>query len=436
MLLFHLWLIGDDCMKILIVDVNWDYKNIMYRQFYNYLSYGNEISFFGPGYVSRDSLEKGILNFMDKKEYDAVILGVYFVYSTNISGMHYSAYSVHRKVIPYYNVNDAYQCCHKIYKQLLDLKNIIKIFFYYEDPLAMGKGDQKICAELMEKDFFLMSWPSEMLVTMRQRINGHNAGYNAMILNTNSLLEFMEKNKKQSIPLLLTAISFHEIFFGEYSIRTYDWCVPGNRVREFYPGRDTLANILKNKGYKCWDYDPYQKLSVVSIEKKQLDRYVFRNREEKIFSYFYGKNNYVSSYPNMESIAACREIYLESMRKTKRVLVDGGITKLLVRKYFEACACGALMVGMETSGLEAMGFVDKYNCRVINDGDIEEQIEEIMKDDHNNEEIAKKGQQLILKKHMFTNRVLSLTKTIETIKNGNYSGAYWNKGEYVIKEEK
>ena len=415
-------------MRLLIVDVNFDYKNIIYRQFYNYLSYNNEVDFFGPGYVTRDTLENGILEFIDKGKYDALILGVYFVYSANIDGMHYNAYSVHRNVIPYYKVNDAYVCCHNIYEQLKVINGIIKIFYYYEDTALSSAGDCRVCEELIQSGFYLMGDPPQIMSRYSQaKLEKHP-------LLTNSMLELIVRNEEYYIPLTCLAISYHEIFHNCYTSREYEWCVPGNRAKKYYPMREVIYNELYEKGYKCWSDDQYKELSVNSIEKKRMERYVFRNIEERLLSRILGKNNYICSYPKIDYVAACREQYLESMRNTRAVFTDGGIMEVLVRKYFEACACGALLVGMKVAGLEAFGFRDGYNCRIVNEENREAVIKDIMKDNCNNEKIAARGQKLILGKHMFTNRAISFVQTIDAIRNKCYKGAYWYEGDYIIKK--
>lgn len=413
-------------MKILIIDVNYDYKNIMYRQFYNYLSYNNEVDYFGPGYVPRETLESGLLRFLDKKEYDALILGIYFVYSAGKNMGHFSAYYVHRNVIPYYNVNDAYQCCRKIYEQLKSIRGIVKIFHYKEDEVFMSVKDYEICDELVQEGFFLMGSPLQTMHKYSQEMIKKNPSL------SNLMAEFVEDNIERYIPITMHAISYHEIFYMCYSSREYDWCVPGNRSSKYYPMREAIYKKLEEEKCKLWNDDPYQKLSVNSIERGKIDWYVFHNKEEKALSRLLGKNLYVCSHPKIDYIAACREKYLESMRRTKAVFVEGGIGKIFVRKYYEACACGALMIGLEVPGMEAMGFVDGYNCIIVNEADMDERIEEIISDKCNNEIIAANGQKLILGKHMFTNRAISLSRTIEKIKSGNYRGAYWDKGDYII----
>lgn len=414
-------------MRILIVDINFDYKNIMYRQFYNQLSYNNEVDFFGPGYVSREILDDGIFKFLESKEYSALILGLFFVYSANIEGMRYDAYAIHRNVIPYYSVNDAYQCCRKIFEQIKNVSGIIKIFHYIEDNVFMPLADYRICEELIDNGFWLMGEPLQMMSEYSHEIRSEYS------MLTNQMLELAKHNFSHYIPITMHAISYHEIFYMCYSLREYDWCVPGNRSKNFYPMRGKIYNELQEKGYKCWEDDPYQKLSVNSIAKNRMNWYVFRNREEKILSKFIGKNIYVSSYPKMDYIAVSREKYLESMRRTKAVFVEGGIGNVLVRKYFEACASGALMVGMNVPGMDAMGFRDGYNCRIVNSNNINEKIEEIMENRCDNEKIAINGRKLILDKHMFANRALSLRQTIDAIMKKNYQGAYWNQGDYIIK---
>ena len=79
-------------MRVLVVDINFEYKNPMYRQFYNHLSYCMEVDYFGPGYVDRKALEKGIKQFLLEREcYDFILVGTYFVYSAELQGARYNA---------------------------------------------------------------------------------------------------------------------------------------------------------------------------------------------------------------------------------------------------------------------------------------------------------------------------------------------------------
>lgn len=413
-------------MRILIVDVNFDYKNPMYRQFYNSLSSCMEVDYFGPGYVTRECLENGINSFLNKREkYDAIMLGTYFVYSTGERGTRSNAYEIHRYTIPYYNVNDAYQCCGRIFQELKTLDNIIKIYIYYEDYCTFTKGDSILCQELIESNFYILSWPIEYLVKYSPKIISK---YRAL---TNFFIEMVEKYTTKYIPISLHGINYNEIFVRNFASRRYEWCIPGNKAKFFYPERGKAYDILTKQQKKVWDDDPYQKLSVISIEPDHLYWYQFRNIYEMLLSLFLKKNVSISSFPKMKYIAACREQYLESMRSSKYVYSEGGIGNCFVRKYFEACACGAVLVAKKVPGMNEFGFIHEKNCLIV------EKYDDIVHIDNNYskeqlEKIANMGQKLILDKHMFRYRAIALANTIDAIKKGKYKGAYWTDGNYVL----
>lgn len=413
-------------MRILIVDVNFDYKNPMYRQFYNHLAYCMKVDYFGPGYVKRAVLEKGIMKFMNEREpYDAIILGTYFVYSVNLIGTRYNAYYTHRHIIPYYYVNDAYQCCKSIFEELKNVDFLIKIFVYYEDSVSMPKGDCDTCKVLLENGFYLLSWPIQyMQIFSKKKIK------EASIL-TNNAYRLAEEYSKKYIPIPLHAITYPEIFVREYESREYDWCVPGNKVKAYYSSRNGVANFIEQFGDKVWKKDPYQKLSVDNIQKKHMEWYEFNSKFERLISKIVGKDTYIPSYPKLVHIAGCRENYLESMRRSKCVYVDGGVGEIFVRKYFESCACGALMIGKKVPGLADLGFKDGINCRIV-EGIDEDLVNELISNKSKNAKIAQEGQNLILKKHMMHYRAVALCQTIEAIQNGTYKGAVWQDGDYVI----
>lgn len=413
-------------MKILIVDVNFDYKNPMYRQFYNALFHYMQVDFFGPGYVSREWLEKGINNFIDEKgSYDAVLLGTYFAYSSGQKGTRYNAYHVHRHTLPYYNINDAYQCCKKIYEDLMQIKDIVKVFVYYEDMWSMPIGDRDMCCKMLECGFYILSWPIEYMEKWSVKVRRQNSQW------TNYAYEIAEEYSTCYIPISLHGISYHEIFVRNFSDRDYQWCIPGNRAERYYPERKRAHEIIEKSQKKIWNDDPYQLLSVETIKRDHIEWYKFRNKSEKILSLIWGKNDNISSQPQMQYIAACREQYLESMRLSKLVYAESGIISGFVRKYFEACACGAVLVAKSVPGMNEMGFVHEKNCIIV------EKYEDIVSidktySDSQLECLAKMGQKLILDKHMFTNRAEALKITLEAIIKGTYIGAFWRDGDYIL----
>ncbi len=414
-------------MRILIVDVNFEYKNPMYRQFYNNLLSCMDVDFYGPGYVSRECIESGIHKYLDKRDrYDMVMLGTYFAYSSGNYGTRYNAYHIHRHTIPYYKVNDAYQCCGKIYRELMYINDMVKVFVYNEDIWSMPVGDKRMCLELVEHGFYILSWPIEYMERCSTLLRHQNRNC------TNFAYELAKSVDMQYIPISLHGIGYNEIFVRNFFDRDYEWCIPGNRAEQFYPERKKAHDIILGKQKKIWNDDPFQMLSVETVIRKHMKWYKFRNKSERILSWIWGKSDDIASHPKIQYIAACREHYLESMRSSKFVYAEGGIANQLVRKYFEACACGAVLIAKRVPGMSEMGFIHDKNCIIV------DKYEDIVNIDriHSESEymqIAKNGQKLIIEKHMFKHRAKSLLETLEAILDGRYKGAFWKNGDYIIK---
>lgn len=414
-------------MRILIVDVNFEYKNPMYRQFYNAFAAHMDVGFFGPGFVSREQLEKGIGAYLDAcGRYDAILLGTYFVYSAGLKRARHGAYHVHRHTLPYYKVNDAYQCCGKILEELKGVTDTIKIFAYYEDLWSMPAGDKEICEKLLASGFYILSWPIEYMERCRAGQGRRDRG------QTGHAYEIARRYSERYIPIPLHAIGYHEIFVRNFQDREYDWCIPGNRVEKYYPEREKAHAMVRKRQKRVWDDDPYQQLSVETIRRRHMRWYKFRNDREKFLSWIWGKDDSIASQPKMQYIGACREQYMESMRSAKMVYAESGIISSFVRKYFEACACGAVLVGKRVPGMAEMGFVNGVNCIIL------EGYEEMLDIDRTYaqdrlEKIAGAGQRLVLEKHMYRHRIEALERTLTAISGNVYRGAYWEKGEHKIR---
>lgn len=417
-------------MRLLIVDVNFDYKNTMYRAFYNNLASILEVDFFGPGYVNSDELAKGIEKFLEKKRnYDAIIVGCYFIYSSSqrdTGVLRYNAYSMHRGVLPYYKVSDAVKYCAHIMEEIITLPHPLKIINYYEDYVNMPIAEYRYFKDLMEHGFYMMCWGEEFMRQYDLKTIKKNP------FLTNWVLELAKGYHQKYIPISYHGIQANELYFGDLSNRKYDWNVPGNTQGGFYSDRGDMKTFLTESGCNIWNHDCYQKLSATTIKKSLIHEYEFRNKKEKYLSFLEGKTPYISSHPKLTSIAACRENYLESLRHSKCVYADGATSKTIVRKYFEACANGAVLVCAEVPGLNNMGFIDGQNMIIADKNNILQIAKRLQGDSKSFQNIAEAGRKLVIAKHMFSNRIENLRESIEAIQKGIYAGAHWEKGDYCV----
>lgn len=416
-------------MRILIIDVNTEYKNTMYRLFYNSIPLAAKVQFYGPGYVSREILADGIETYLKhEEEFDAILVGINFVYSSVRYGhdLQINCLEIHRNTLSYYNLLDASQFCKPDLEQIIHLKHKCKILFYYNDAYTLPLKDYLFLKNLTQKDFYIMSWPIEMLQEYSRQILNK---YKKM---TNYAYEFAVSYKQKYIPIPCTAIQANELFFGNLSNRQYDFNVPGNLSEDRYPERAKMKRNLCDSDSKLWNYNPYAKLSPIELSRKNIGWYEFQTRLDKVLSLALGKTKIIYAKPKIECIAANREIYLEALRNSKCALVDGGIGIFLVRKYFEACACGSLLLGTPAAGLKSMGFEHNKNILLYDEIKPEDLQREMRLNPSYYQEIADNGRKLIMDKHLFYHRVQNLKQTVEAVLNNQYHGAHWILGEYHL----
>lgn len=416
-------------MRILVVDVNTEYKNTMYRLFYNSIPLVATVQFYGPGYVSRECLAEGIDAYLKQtEEFDAILLGINFVYSSVRSGssLRNNCFEIHRSTLPYYNVLDSSQFCKGDFERILRLKHKCKILFYYDDAYTLPLKDYLLLEKLVQKDFYIMSWPFEMLQEYSRQMLSK---YKKM---TNYAYRFVETYKNKYLPILWTAIQANELFFGDLSNRDYDFNVPGNLATDRYPERAKMKERLSKSEVRLWNYNPYAKLSPIQIARENLHWYEFQKPIDKLFSFVLGKTKTIYAKPKMEYIAANREVYLEALRNSKCAFADGSIGMFLVRKYFETCACGALLVATSAAGLSSMGFEHNKNMLLYNKIQMEELQKKMQTELSYYQEIADEGRKLIMDKHLFYHRVRNLEQTIQAICDDQFQGAWWKSGEYHL----
>lgn len=416
-------------MRILVIDVNTEYKNTMYRLFYNSIPLVAKVQFYGPGYVSRECLAEGIDAYLKQtEEFDAILLGINFVYSCVRSG-HYlrnNCFEVHRYTLPYYDILESLQFCGEDLKRILHFKHKCKILFYYADAYTLPLKDYLFLEQLVQKDFYVMSWPFEMLQEYSRQMRSK---YKQM---TNYAYIFAKTYKNKYLPIPCTAIQANELFFGDLSNRGYDFNVPGNLATDRYPERAKMREKLSESGVLLWNYNPYEKLSSLQISRENLQWYEFQKPIDKLLSFLLGKTEMIYAKPKMEYIAANREVYLEALRKSKCAFVDGGIGMFLVRKYFETCSCGSLLVGTSVAGLSSMGFEHNKNMLLYHKINTEELQKKMLTELSHYQEIADEGRKLIMDKHLFYHRVQNLEQTIQAICDNQFQGACWKSGEYQL----
>lgn len=422
-------------MKLLIVDVNGEHMNPMWRNLKNALMYDFDVCWFGPGYVSEQTLELGVKKYIEKKQgFDFIIINIAFYQSaigTSMGNIYYT-YNRHRYFLSKYSVIEMERFGAKIVKQLDECNDIKKIILYADDTATMDNRNFEALREYLEKGYYYLGWGEQFAV---KEITTKKFCGDRITLNHKKICE---DYYTQIISIPPCAINESNIGYAELEAREYDWIVTGNI--KGYPHREKMQQLLEEEHVNLWNEDKlrsefiYRSSRVENFKKLQ-----YRNWFDRIVANIGAdfKNNsiYMPTRVSAEQIGGFRERYVDSLKNVKYAYVDGGSPHFFVAKYVEVPASGAVMIGEIAYGLKEMGFapgkhmvelpVEKINKKVLT---------EIQEDTESMQEIACNARKLVVKKHTFRKRAEVFRKVCERIKQGIYKGGYWKDGDFYFEQ--
>ena len=84
-------------------------------------------------------------------------------------------------------------------------------------------------------------------------------------------------------------------------------------------------------------------------------------------------------------------------------------------KYFEALACGTLLLASSSPELEELGFIDGETFVAVDKESIVEKVSYYLMHDEERERIIQQGRQLILNRHTTEKRVDGLLEIISKL---------------------
>lgn len=417
-------------MRLLIVCMNYEAPTSMFVNYYHSLAETAEVDFYGPGFSTEAELEMGILKYVDKKEpFEAVILIFSLLCSTLGLSEIRDIYQFHRNNLSDYSINQAVRYADRIIE---DIKKIdsVKIILYDQDIINIRKEWHDCLESLLDNGFYILSQGKEVIPVLEER-EGHTFGDGLMI--NNQFRRLLEKYPQKSISIGTIAAIPGEYYWGPLENRKYDWVVPGN-IDGCYPNRGKILRELEQKNYKVFqgfiDRIMAYRTDSSRVERCEYQQEAVRQVDERL-----GKPNpYLQAALRRESIAAWRENYRVSLRKSKIAYADGGDGHIVVRKYIEIPASGTILAGENVTGLERWGFCNWENMVVVTPENVLDITEELLRNPEKMQDIANKGRQLVLKAHTMRKRAEDTVRVIESIRKGKYQGSYWENGEFIIAE--
>ncbi|MFG6357728.1 MAG: glycosyltransferase [Acetatifactor sp.] len=419
-------------MKLLIVSMNYEDPSSMFVNYYHSLAEIAEVDFYGPGFSTEAELEQGILDYAEKEgPFEAVILIFSLLYSSLDLSSIRDIYQFHRCKLSDYSVNQVVRYADRIVDDIKKLDTVQMVLFD-QDIINIRNEWYNCLADLLDGGFYILSPGIEFLPTFVER-EGRSFG-DGLMLN-NRFRNLLEKYPQRSISIGTIASIPGEYYWGPLENRKYDWVVPGN-IDGCYPNRGKILRMLEAKGYKVFqgfiDRTMAYRVDSSRIERCEYQQGIVRQVDERL-----GKPSpYLQAAMRRESIAAWRENYKVSLRKSKIAYADGGDGHVVVRKYIEIPANGTLLAGDNVMGLERWGFRNWENMVIVTPENVLDITEELLKNPEKMQDIANKGRQLVLSVHTTRKRAEDTIRAIESIRNGKYQGSYWEDGKFIITERK
>lgn len=417
-------------MKLLIVSMNYEDSNSMYTNYYHSLAEIAEVDFYGPGFSTEAELEQGILEYVYKKgTFEAVILIFSLMYSSLGLSSIREIYQFHRSKMSDYSVNQAVRYADGIVDDIKKM-DTVKLILFDQDLINIRKEWYECLGSLLESGFYIISAGKEFIPTFVER-EGYTFG-DGLILN-NRFRQLLEKYPQSSISISVLAAIPGEYYWGPLENRKYDWVVPGN-IDGCYPNRGKILRELEQNNYKIFQ-DFIDRTMAYRVDSSRVQRCEYQQETVRQVDERLGKPNpYLQAALRRESIAAWRENYRVSLRKSKIAYADGGDGHVAVRKYIEIPANGTLLAGDNIMGLDCLGFHNWENMVVVTPENVLDITEELLKEPEKMQDIANKGRQLVLTVHTSRKRAEDTIRVIESIRNGKYQGSYWENGKFIISE--
>ena len=414
-------------MRILFVRGNFKHINDMHIN--NVLSLMNvaEVTFWGPGYVSRESLEAGIKHFwIEKGGFDAIILDF------NIAMLHTSildirlAYHWNRYFIGDTSIFDMVRYADNIIKDVSEI-DATKILYYYFDTDSFKEKWLDIFIFLEKAGFYFWINGLEFFPEFDE-----NSFENKIWNLTNRYRYFALKYKNRIISMPYATTNYSEYCATLLEDREFDITIPGNLDRIPYPERYEIYQIVKKLDYR--QYSDYGNRSLgYRADRERVQNSDYLNIDDKIIDERLEKNCvYIKSKTNEAILSAWKSQFVNGLNRSKMGYTDGSSSFQIVRKHAEIPAHGALLLCQSIPPLEPYGFVEWESMVTVSKDNIEERCEYLLKHINEMQEIARRGQGLVMRTHSGTHQSRLLLQAIRYINNGEFIGSEWIKGDFII----
>jgi len=382
--------------RILYLDVDVTYCNptrTLLRRLVSQVS--DEVCFFGPGYVSSDTLALGLPAFIaNHGPFDIVFATEHIAFSEDYIGP---------------DVGEVFRRNYAFRFPLVDLKRCREILGDFQ-KLPVLK-----VVSLLESDYynfrvehidrlkvtadFLVGWDENFVRQKSQVVNLSSEAF-APRVNDN-WVEFVCSHRERMIPLV-HFVSDDEFDYTALAHRPADWCVPGTA----YDARRRARTALVKAG------------AIFSRGKSFPFAAILTRFGLRPFSRPWFISHYQSSFR-------------EEIRGARFAFTCGSRLGFPIRKFFEIPALGSVLICAPCNGFDALGFRDGENAFVCEPEALPALGRRLTADLDAVQNVANAGRDLVGKCHTLAARAAQLKMALELALAGRWYGAEWRNGEMI-----
>lgn len=389
--------------KILYIDLNIYYVNPTRNLIPLLLKLIGDTDIYGLGYLSDNTIKQGIDIFIKKKKknYDFIITNEHIIFPIKKLNLNknklLNAYK--RNYFFQFDLNLLENFLTDTYTFFKDI-NARKIVFLLESDYYNFSDEQ--INELEQKEIFIVGLNKQFYSSKEElKFLKFESFYKNV---NNNWFNFINRYDNRIISLF-HFVGLNEFYFDNLLTRKSIVRIPGAN----YFLRKKVKEVLRKK--------------ILFPNKDKLHNYIYLILNKLGFRPF-GRINLLDIY---------RNLFTNQLRKSKYAYTCGSGLNWPLRKFFEIPACGTLLLATPFKNANHMGFIDGENFIKCDYTNIVEKIEFLEKNPELAEKIAKKGQELVWKKHSILSRVEQFKNVLYHIKYDRFNGSYWKDGEFYIK---
>lgn len=381
--------------RLLYVDVNASFINPTRNLLPNLLRQAADVRFFGPGYVERAVLDRGLRRFVDDNgPFDFIATNTHILHadpSGDIPDGYRTSYGLS---FPYDDLGMIARVCAELPQ--VDVPKIALLFendFYNfsEEHIARLDRNASIFVGLGQELFGLRSeLPDLTAEPWSHRANDNWANY-------------VRRHPERTVSLPLY-VGESEFSFRRLAHRAIDWLVPGSQYR----ARVAAIEELKRAGIEVDTRNPAYVLQLIRQKLRIL-------RRERLFL-----------------LRMVNLLFWLQLERTRCVYTCGSGLAIPVRKFFEIPAAGAVLVCSPCRGFEALGFRNGENAVIALPKDLPEVHRELKAAPERAQSIADAGQRLVMEQHSTAARARDLRRALAAIKVGTFAGGGWYDGCFTL----